>query len=185
VAQAPATSGSLLVRVEGDPAGLAGAIRAIARELDPALPLFGVEPLADTVAGSLAQRRFTMLVLGGFAAVALILAMVGVHGVLSYTVAQRTREIGIRVALGADAGAVRALIVGQGAGLAAAGLALGLLGALAGSRWLAALLYGVRPVDPVTFGGVTLALGAIALAATWLPARRAARIAPGDALRQE
>ncbi|HET7038984.1 MAG TPA: ADOP family duplicated permease, partial [Gemmatimonadales bacterium] len=185
VAQVPAVSGSLLVRAQGDPAALAGAVRAIARELDPALPLFGVEPLADTLAGSLAQRRFTMLVLGGFAALALILAMVGVHGVLSYAVAQRTREIGIRVALGADARAVRALIVGQGAGLALAGLAVGLLGALAASRSLGALLYGVRPLDLVTFVGVTLALGAIALAATWLPARRAARIAPADALRQE
>jgi predicted permease len=185
VAQVPATSGSLLLRTSGDPAALGGAVRAIVRELDPALPVFGIEPLRETVAGSLAQRRFTMMVLGSFAGLALVLAMVGVHGVLSYTVAQRTREIGIRVALGADGRAVRALVLGHGARLTGVGLILGLAGALVGSRGLTALLYGVAASDLATFAAVALVLGAVALAASYLPARRAARIPPQEALRQE
>jgi predicted permease len=185
VAQVPATSGSLLLRTSGDPAALGGAVRAIVRELDPALPVFGIEPLRETVAGSLAQRRFTMMVLGSFAGLALVLAMVGVHGVLSYTVAQRTREIGIRVALGADGRAVRALVLGHGARLTGVGLILGLAGALVGSRGLTALLYGVAASDLATFAAVALVLGAVALAASYLQARRAARIPPQEALRQE
>jgi predicted permease len=185
MAQAPVPGGSLLLRVRGRPAALAGAVRGIVRDLDPGLPLFGVEPLSDTLAGSMAQRRFTMLVLAAFAALALLLAMVGVHGLLAYVVAQRTREIGIRVALGASAGDVRALIVGQGAWLTAAGLLLGLLGALAVSRSLRALVYGVGTGDPATFLAVALVLGLLALVACALPALRAARIAPMDALRYE
>ncbi len=133
----------------------------------------------------MAQRRFTMLVLGAFAAVALLLATVGVHGVLSYTVAERTREIGIRMALGADRGSVGRLVVGQGARLALAGLGIGVVGSLAVSRLLAALLYGVRPGDPATLATVAVGLGAVSLLASWLPARRAARVDPMVALREE
>ncbi|NOT08050.1 MAG: ABC transporter permease [Gemmatimonadales bacterium] len=182
--QAPIAGGSLLVRVGGDATQLAPAVRSIVRELDPALPLFGVEPLADTLADSTGQRRFTMLVLGVFAAVALLLAMIGVHGVLSYTVAQRTREIGIRMALGADRSTVRALVLGQGARLAAAGLAIGLAGAMGVARLLGTLLFGVHPNDPMTFIVVAAGLGTVALVASWLPARRAARMEPLVALRE-
>jgi len=187
LAQVPTTAGShsLLVRAAGDAASLAPAVRRIVREMDPALPLFGVEPLARTVSNSVAQRRFTMLVLGAFAAVALLLAAVGVHGVLSYTVAQRTREIGIRMALGADFRQVRRLVLGQGAVMVAGGLLLGLLGALAASGVLSTLLYGVGTGDPGTFAGVTLVLGIVALVATYLPALRAARVDPVVALRYE
>jgi putative ABC transport system permease protein len=185
VTQAPVTGGSLLVRVRGNPAELAPAVRATVRELDPGLALFGVEPLGETLANSLGQRRFTMVVLGGFAAVSLLLAVIGVHGVLSYTVAQRTREIGIRMALGADRGTVRTLVVGQGALLAGTGLALGLLGAFALTRVLAALLYGVGATDPFTFGAVALLLGGVALLASYFPARRATLISPTEALREE
>ena len=173
LAQVPSASGgySLLVRAGGAPVALAPGLRAIVRELDPALPLFGVEPLATTLSTSVGQRRFTMIVLGAFAALALLLAAVGVHGVMSYTVAQRTREIGIRMALGADPRGVRTLIVSQAAVLAAGGLALGLVGALAVTRLLATLLYGVGPRDPTTFAGVALALGAVAVLASFLPAR--------------
>jgi putative ABC transport system permease protein len=183
--QAPTPQGSLLVRARGDPTALGRSIRGVLRELDPALPLFGVEPLTATLGHSLEQRRFTMLVLGVFAAVALLLAMVGVHGVLSYTVAQRTREIGIRMALGADRANVGRLIVGQGARMAAVGLGLGLAGAMALSRVLSSLLYGVRPIDPATFSGVALSLGGVALLAAWLPARRATRVDPAVVLRAE
>ncbi len=184
-AQAPTGGGSLLVRTRTDPAGIAPAVRAIARELDPALPVFGVETLASTVTHSLGQRRFAVTLLGAFAALALLLAAIGVHGVLSYAVAQRHREIGVRLALGADAGAVRALIVGQGARLAALGLAIGVPCALAGARLLRSLLFGVRAADGLTLAGVAITLAVVALAASWLPARRAARLDPIRALRSE
>ncbi len=187
VTQAPpfGSSYSLLVRASADPAAIAPAVRAIVRELDPALPLFAVEPLDRTLSNSVAQRRFTMVVLGGFAAVALLLAVVGVHGVLTYTVAQRTREIGIRMALGAGLRQVRALVMSQGVLLASAGLALGLLGALVVTRLLSTLLFGVTPRDPTTFVGVALIIAATALFATYLPARRATRVQPVEALKAE
>jgi putative ABC transport system permease protein len=187
LAQMPSANGnhSLLVRVNGDPSAFAPTLRSIVRELDPALALFGVEPLAQTLSSSMSQRRFTMLVLALFAAVALLLAAVGVHGVLSYTVAQRTREIGIRMALGADPHGVRSLVVTQGAKLTMKGLAFGLVGALVITRLLAVLLYGVSARDPVTYASVALALGAVALTASWFPARRAAGVDPMVALRAE
>jgi putative ABC transport system permease protein len=184
-AQAPSSGGSLLIRTTGDPASLAPAIRRIVADLDPSLPLFGVEPLSRTLSNSIGQRRFTMLVLGAFAAVALLLAMVGVHGVLTYTVTQRTREIGIRMALGADRSRVRGLILGQGVTLVAGGLLLGLIGAFAITRMLRALLFGVSPTDPGTFLGVAVLLAVVALIASYLPAARAARVDPAVSLRSE
>jgi predicted permease len=183
--QAPAANGSLLVRSTQDPVALAAAVGALVGELDPALPLFGVEPLSATVSNSTGQERFTTVVLGLFAAVALVLAMTGVYGLLSYLVTRRTREIGIRMALGADAPAVRALVLGAGVRLAAYGLGLGVLGALATSKILTALLYGVTPGDPATLAEVAVLLGAVAVAASYLPARRAARVDPMSALRAD
>jgi predicted permease len=185
VTQAPSGGGSLLVRVRNDPAALASAVRAIVRELDPALPLFGVEPLTTTLSNSNGQQRFTTIVLGLFAAVALLLAIIGVHGLLSYMVVRRTREIGIRMALGADVPAVRTLVLTAGARLALYGLGLGVLGALAVSRVLAVLLYGVTPGDPATLAGVAVLLGVVALVASYLPARRASRVDPMTALRAD
>ena len=185
LAQAPSANGSILVRVKGDPAAVAPAVRAIVHDLDPTLPLFGVEPLRQTIADSLGQRRFAFIVLGAFAAVALLLAVVGVHGVLSYSVARRSREIGIRIALGADLARVRQLVLHQGLRLTALGLAIGLGGGLLVTRVLRSMLYGVSPSDPLTFAGVGVLLGAVAVLAAWLPARRAARVDPMAVLKSE
>jgi putative ABC transport system permease protein len=178
-------SGALLVRTAGDPAALAASIRAIVREQDPELAVFGLEPFAETVSRSIAERRFTTLVLGLLAFVALTLAAIGVHGVLSYTVTQRTREIGIRLALGAQSSGVLRLVVSQGMRLALLGTGLGLAAAFVLTRSLATLLFGVTPTDPVTFVAVPLALVITALAASYFPARRATRVEPVTALRAE
>ncbi len=149
--QAPSVNGVVLLRTSGDPAALASSIRSVIREQDSALAVFGLEPLTETVSRSVSERRFTMLVLGLLAGVALLLAAIGIHGVLSYAVEQRRREIGIRMALGAQPGRVLRLIVGQGVGLAVAGAALGLGGAWLLTRAMNTLLFGVTPTDPLTF----------------------------------
>ena len=187
MAQMPSRFGAhtLLVRTSGDPSALISPLQTIVRELDAQLPLFAIEPLSETISGSLAQRRFTMLVLAAFALIALSLAVIGVHGVLNYAVSLRTREIGIRVALGAAPKQVQRAIVGEGALLAGLGLAIGLVAALALTRVLSSLLYGIGQYDPTTFAGVALVLGATALLACYIPARRAARVDPIVALRSE
>jgi predicted permease len=185
LAQAPTGGGSVLLRVRGDPMALANPVRAAVRELDPGLAVFGVEPLERTFARSVGQERFTTLLTGLFAALALVLATVGVHGVLSYSVAQRTREIGIRMALGAERDRVVRLVVAQGLAPAAAGMALGVAGAAGLSRLLASLLFGVSATDAAVFGGVVAVLACVTLLASWLPARRASRVDPASALRSE
>ncbi|HXW05239.1 MAG TPA: ABC transporter permease [Vicinamibacterales bacterium] len=187
LAQAPSANGAgvLLIRAAGDPAAMTGTVRRAIAEQDPALAVFGLEPLRQTMIRSVAERRFTMLVLGVLAGVALLLAAIGIHGVLSYTVSQRTREIGIRMALGADARGVRRLVVGEGMRLAAVGAGLGLASAWVLTRWITALLYGVTATDPVTFVTVPLGLTLVALIACYVPARRATRVDPVRALRAE
>jgi putative ABC transport system permease protein len=187
LAQAPSANGAgvLLVRTSGDPILLASSIRAAVRGTDPALAVFGIEPLSETMSRSVSERRFTMLLLGLFAALALALAAIGIHGVLSYGVAQRTREIGVRVALGAPPWRVVQLVLGEGVLLTLAGLALGLTGAFALTRLLASLLYGTTPTDLAMFTGVPLFLMAVALAAAYIPARRATKVDPVVALRTE
>jgi len=184
LAQAPTTSGALLVRVARDPAALAPEVRAAIWSLDPQLAVHGVEPLTETLQDSQETRRFAMSVLGAFAALTLLLALVGVHGVLSYTTSQRTREIGIRLALGASRRETAGLVVREGARLALAGTALGLAGAALASRLVAGLLWGVGRGDPLTHVAVGLAVVGAAIVATALPARRAARVTPSEALRQ-
>jgi predicted lysophospholipase L1 biosynthesis ABC-type transport system permease subunit len=172
-----------VVRTRGDPVALVRDAERAVWSLDPNVPVTSVRTMEGLLAGSLARRRFQMLALGAFAGVAVLLAVVGVYGVMAYLVARRTREIGIRVALGAGRGGVLRLVVGEGARLAALGVGLGLVASLGASRAVARLLYGVSPTDPLTFAGTAALLGGVALLACWVPARRAARVDPVRALR--
>jgi putative ABC transport system permease protein len=173
------------VRTSADPGGLAAAVTREARVLDPNVPIYDVKTMEQLVSESLARRRFAMLALGLFSVVALVLAALGIYGVMSYTVAQRTREIGIRLALGAQTRSVLKLVVGQGMRLAVFGVGLGLVVAAAMARMIASLLFGVAATDPVTFLVIALLLAGVALLACYVPARRAAKVDPTIALRYE
>ena len=185
LSQTPSTNGAgvLLARTAGDVPTVAGALPRIVRDLDPMLAVFGVEALDDTRARGTAEQRFTLTLVALFAVMALGLSALGVHGVLSYMVTQRTREIGIRMALGARPDRLRNLVVGQGLALSGIGIGLGLAGALGLSRLFASLLYDVPPRDPATFAGVAALLVAVAGLACYLPARAATRVDPTVALR--
>jgi putative ABC transport system permease protein len=187
LAQAPSANGAgvLLVRTGGDPTALTIAVTRAIHDVDRGLAVFGVEPMDVTLSRSIGQRRFTTLLLTLLATVALLLAAVGIHGVLSYGVSQRRREIGIRMALGARASDMIGLIVREGLRLAAVGLALGLAGAFGLTRFLTTQLFGVTPTDPATFAGVAALLAFVAVAATAVPARRAAAVDPLVTLRSE
>src|SRR5262249_36507094 len=173
----------LVVRGSGDLQALAGSVRREVLALDGELPVFGVRSVESAMEDSLAPRRFAMLLLGIFAATALLLAAIGVYGVMSYTVVQRTREIGIRMALGAGQDEVLRLVVGGGARLAAIGIGIGVLLALGLSRVLSGMLYGVSATDPITYGGIAVLLAAVGLLSSWLPARRASPLDPAAAPR--
>jgi putative ABC transport system permease protein len=175
---------TLAIRAAADPVSLAEAVRREVRAVDPNEPVYGVKTMDAVVGSALAQRRFTMLLLVLFAATALLLAAIGIYGVMAYFVSQRTHEIGIRVALGATRRDVLRLVLGQGARLAAAGVVLGLGGALAVTRAIEALLYGVSPRDPATFALLSSVLAAVALVACYAPARPATRVNPITALRE-
>lgn len=176
---------SFALRTEREPAALAAELRTLMKELAPGQPLFGFRTLDERFRASISTERLTLLLLGLFAGLALLLAAVGLYGVLSYTVGQRTREIGVRMALGAKPGSVVGLVLGQGLRLAATGLLAGLATALGLSRLLKSLLYEVSPFDPLSFAAVALVLTAIGLLACWLPARRATLVHPLEALRSE
>jgi putative ABC transport system permease protein len=184
-AQAPARFGGvLLVRASGPRASIEAAIPGVVRAIDPGLAVFGVEPLETTVGRSIGQQRFAMWLLGCLAGLASALAAIGIHGVLSYGVAERRREIGIRAALGAGRRQLAWLVIGEGLGLAAAGIAGGVVIALLASRVLVTLLFGISATDATTYAVVAAALVALALAATWLPARSASRVDPAALLRE-
>jgi ABC-type antimicrobial peptide transport system permease subunit len=173
------------MRTRGDPAAPLRAAQATVARLDRDLPVYDAFTLETMVDRSLGQPRFYVTLLTVFAGLALVLAIVGIYGIIAYTVQQRTREIGIRIALGASTERVVGMVVRRGLVLAAAGVVLGSVGAYALSRVLRSLLYGVGERDPVTFVGVATLLGISAVAASWIPARRAARVDPLTAMRAE
>jgi len=175
---------SLVVRTTGDPNALADTVRRLARELAPDVPM-RFTTMEALLSENVAAPRFRTLLLAVFAGLALCLAMAGVYGVMAYAVGQRSSEIGVRMALGASTGSVLRLILGQGLALAGIGLALGLAGAFASSRLLTTMLFHVKPTDPVVYVAVAILLGAVALVASYVPARRASRIDPATTIRQE
>jgi putative ABC transport system permease protein len=176
---------TLVIRTTADPSAITTALRREVLALDKDLPIFNVKTMEDVVAASIGSRRLSMLLLSVFAGVALLLAAIGIYGVMAYTVTQRTQDIGIRMALGAQAGDVLRMVVGQGMTLALIGIGVGLAGAWGLTRVIASLLFGVQATDPITFAAISLLLAFVALLACYLPARRAARVNPIEALRAD
>jgi putative ABC transport system permease protein len=183
--QSPINFMSLVVRSATNPVGVAAAVQGEVRSLNRAVPLQAIGTMEELQWAGLATRQLPAVLLGLFAALALTLAMVGIYGVISYSVSQRTNEIGIRMALGAERSDVLCLIIGQGMIPVGAGLIVGLCIAIALSRTLSGVLYGIKPTDPLTFGAVSLVLIIISLMACAAPARRAIRVDPLVALRYE
>ena len=178
-------SATLVVRTHRSPLALTESVRQVIGEIDPSQPVANVRTLDDVVNASVAQRRLTLVLLASFAAIALLLAAIGLYGVIAYVVTQRTREFGIRFALGARRRDVLQLVMSQGMKLVIIGLLLGVVGAFSLTHLLTRLLYEIKPTDPITFIGVSAVLLTVALVASWLPARRAARVHPMEALRYE
>ena len=176
---------AVVLRTTDDPAAVMGPVRTAVSQIDPGAVVYAADTMHGVIEHAFAARRLTMLLLAAFAGLALVLACVGIYGVVSYLVGERTREIGVRMALGAQRGDVLRLILGEGARMALLGVALGVVLALAMTRWMQSQLYGVTAHDPLTFAVVGLALLAVALAACWWPARRATRVDPMVALRWE
>jgi len=179
------SSMTLAVRTTGEPSAMAAAVRDVVHSLKPEQPVANVATMDDVVAKSLSQARFSMMLLGIFAGLALVLSAVGIYGVMAYVVAKRTREMGIRLAMGAQTGDLLRLVMRQGGRLAGVGVALGIVAAFGMMRLMSSMLYGVSAEDPLTFAGVAIFLMAVALAACYLPARRATRVDPMIALRYE
>ena len=173
------------VRTDGDPISVASSIRGVVRQLDPHAIMDNVATMEQLVSNSTSRARLYAVLLGLFAGVAVALAAIGIYGVMTYSVAQRTREIGIRMALGAERSDVMGLLLGQSIPLIAVGLVLGLLGAAAVTRYLQGLLFGLTPLDPTTFVAVALLFALVAAFASYVPTRRATKVDPLIALRCE
>ncbi|HEV7500272.1 MAG TPA: FtsX-like permease family protein, partial [Vicinamibacteria bacterium] len=183
LAQSPWPAMTVLVRSDADPRPLVAAVRQELARLDPDIAVSGVQGLDEIVGGSVAQPQLVERVVAVFALLALVLASIGIYGVMSYSVAERTREFGVRMALGATPRDIMSLVLGEGLGLTVAGLGLGLAASVAVTRLMASLLFGVSATDPVAFAGALLVLVATALFASFVPARRGMRLSPVRALR--
>ncbi|MBO0861935.1 MAG: ABC transporter permease, partial [Chloracidobacterium sp.] len=181
----PSLYACLLLRTSGDRMSLASAVRRQIAAIDKDQPVLAIKTMNEVIASTTAPRRFNTLLLAVFAAVALALCASGVYSVISYSVTQRTQEVGVRMALGAQPGDVVRLILKQGLALTLIGVAAGIFGAIAAARVMSGLLYGVAATDPVTFAAISLLLAIVAMLACYLPARRAAKIEPIAALRHE
>jgi ABC-type antimicrobial peptide transport system permease subunit len=181
----PSTRVEIALRAAGEASGAIASARAELRALEPGLVVDRTTTMAERIDQSVAPRRLNLVLFGIFAGLALVLAALGLYGVVAYAASQRTQEFGIRMALGARSADVLRLVLGQGMKLALAGVGLGIMATLALGRLLTALLFGVQPTDPWILAAVALVLAAVAMAACWLPARRATRVAPVDALRGE
>lgn len=180
-----ATVVAVVLRTEGDPTVVMGDVRRAVAEIDSREAVYDVRTLGEVISNSFAARRLFMILLGIFAALALVLACVGIYGVISYLVGQRTREIGVRMALGAQRSDVLRLVIGHGTKMALVGVAVGIVAALGLTRLMANQLFGVSAHDPLTFAGVAALLIVVAAAACYIPARRAMRVDPIVALRHE
>jgi predicted permease len=176
---------ALVVKTAGEPTSITSAVQRVVRDLDPTLPTFDARPMTVVMRASMAQRSFTSMILGAAALVTLLLGAIGLYGVMAYLVTLRTRELGVRIALGAQPRAVAALMTRQGLGLTAVGLVAGFGLFAFVARFLESFLYGVAPSDPVTLGAASLLLVAISALASWIPARRASRVDPANTLRAE
>jgi predicted permease len=186
LAQNPPRRAILLVRTSADdPLKMAGAVQAAVRRVEKFAPIYGVTTLETRLGAFLTERRFQTSLLAGFSVVAMLMAAIGIYGLIQYSITMRTREIGIRIAVGAQTGQILRMILGEGLKLSLTGLALGLVGALWLGQAGSSLLFGVTPTDPLTFVAVSLLLTAVGVAACWFPGRRAMRVEPIAALRQE
>ena len=176
---------ALVVKTAGDPASVTLAAQRLIREIDPTLPVYDVRTMTGVMSAATAQLWFTIIVLGAAAVVTLLLGAIGLYGVMAYLVALRTRELGVRIALGAQPRDVAMMMTAHGLSLTAAGLGIGLVLFALVARFIRSFLFGVAPGDPLTLAGASLTLVAIAALASWIPARRAGRVDPAEALRAE
>jgi putative ABC transport system permease protein len=183
MSQSPLFRTRLALRANGDPQALLPIVRRAVTSIDPKLPVFDVKPLARIASDAVATQRFALLLFGLFAALTLVLSVVGIYGVLAYAVAHRLPEFGVRLALGAQPAQLAKMVLGQAAWMIGAGLALGIGASVLATRGLRGLLFGVQPFDPLTYGAVAILFCAVAAAACFAPARRAGRVDPVTALR--
>jgi putative ABC transport system permease protein len=175
----------LAIRTSGDTSNIVGAVRQIIREVDPDQPISNIATMSEVLGVEAEQRRMGMIMLAAFAGLALLLASLGIYGVLAYFVTQHTREIGVRIALGANRSNILALVLKKGMGLTLLGVAIGLAASFVLTRLMSSLLFGVKAFDPLTFVVVPVLLATVALVACWIPARRATKVDPMIALRYE
>jgi len=181
----PVAAMSIVVRTASDPLAQANALRSVAQRIDPNQPITGIRTMEENVARSISEPRFRTTLLAAFAGIALVLAAIGIFGVMAYSVVQRTREMGVRMALGASRGRVLQLVLAHGARLTLLGVGIGVAASFLVTRYVSGMLFNVRPYDPITLIEVAAGLFVVSLCACYLPALRATRVSPSAALREE